>query len=363
MPKDTISVSLLQNRLTANNINYYSPLLIYKSNVLASKYLALSVTNFEDLVKKLEIQKSQESDSSKRKIAETELSVLQKSIGDFFSQDGLKSVDFYVYTQIKEIKDFLKSNLHPFVVFLNQAEDTISSDFEALRKAYNFIVISTKDSNLPNFLKEKSKSELKNIIAFYSGNQNLHLKFAAVYLHQASIFHSVNPYAMILNASPVYDDSLIDSLRKSNINFYSLLNETGNDGILALKEGVTLSGDPIDEAFTLYYIKNESIKELIRIWNKNNRANSKLSALNLDSNLPNEYTAGLECFFHELKERGLIVSYKEIRLKINSSQGLSLSLEVALKYNESFNSVNLIITSQEINEYLRRDAKWENIIH
>ncbi len=68
--------------------------------------------------------------------------------------------------------------------------------------------------------------------------------------------------------------------------------------------------------------------------------------------MPNEYTAGLECFFHELKERGLIVFYKEIRLKINSSEGLSL--EVALKYNDSLNSVNLIITAQEINEYLRR---------
>ncbi|SCW38730.1 DUF787 family protein [Borreliella japonica] len=353
MPKDTISVSLVQNRLTANKINYYNPLLIYKSSVLASKYLALSVTNFEELLKKLEIQKVQEADSSKKKIAEEELKVLQKSIGDFFGQDGLKSVDFYVYNQIKEIKDFLKSNLHPFVVFVNEAGDFISSDFEVIRKACNFIVISTKDGNLPNFLK-KDKVELRNVIAVYSGNENLHLKFVAMYLHQASIFHAVNPYGMILNSAPIYDDSLIDSLRKSNINFYSLLNETGNDGILAFKEGVSLSGDLIDEVFTLYYIKNEAIKELIRIWNKNNRANSKLGALNLDGNLPNEYTAGLECFFHELKEMGLIIFYKEIKLKVNSSQGLSLSLEVALKYNDSFNSVNLVITSQEINEYLRR---------
>lgn len=354
MPKDTISVSLAQNRLVTNNINYYNPLLIYKSSVLASKYLALSVTNFEDLLKKLEIQKGQESDSSKKKIAEEQLIALQKAMGDFFGQDGLKSVDFYVYNQIKEIKDFLKSNLHPFVVFVNEAEDSISGDFEAIRKAYNFIVISTKDNTLLNVLKGKDKSEFKNIIAIYSDNENLHLKFTAMYLHQASIFHAVNPYGMILNSTPIYDDSLIDSLRKSNINFYSLLNETGNDGVLAFKEGVSLSGDPIDEAFTLYYIKNESIKELIRIWNKNSRANSKLSALNLDGSLPNEYTAGLECFFHELKQRGLIVFYKEIKVKINSSQGLSLSLEVALKYNDSFNSVNLIITAQEINEYLRR---------
>ncbi|WP_250637818.1 DUF787 family protein [Borreliella mayonii] len=297
MPKDTISVSLVQNRLALNNINYYNPLLIYKSNVLASKCLALSVTNFEELLKKLEIQKTQELDSFKKKISEEQISFLQKSMGDFWGQDGLKSVDFYVYNQIKEIKDFLKSNLHPFIVFVNQAEDTIGSDFEELRKACNFIVISTKDGNFPNFLKGKDKSELKNIIAVYGGIQNLHLKFTALYLHQSSIFHAVNPYGMILNSAPIYDDSLIDSLRKSNINFYSLLNETGNDGILAFKEGVSLSGDPIDEAFTLFYIKNEAIKELIRIWNKNNRANSKLGALNLDGNLPNEYTAGLECFF------------------------------------------------------------------
>ncbi|WP_250637819.1 DUF787 family protein [Borreliella mayonii] len=62
----------------------------------------------------------------------------------------------------------------------------------------------------------------------------------------------------------------------------------------------------------------------------------------------------MNVFFHELKQKGLIISYKQIRLKINSSEGLSLSLEVALKYNDSFNSVNLIITTQEINEYLRR---------
>ncbi|MCD2401458.1 DUF787 family protein [Borreliella bissettiae] len=354
MPKDTISISLVQNRLAFNNINYYSPLLIYKSNVLASKHLALSITNLEDLLEKLEIQKTQESDSSKKKIAEEQIGALKKSMGDFFGQEGLKSVDFYVYNQIKEIKDFLKSNLHPFVVFVNQSEDTISSDFEEIRKICNFIVISAKDGNLPNFLKGKDKSELKNVIAVYAGNQNLHLKFTSVYLHQASIFHAVNPYGMILNSVPVYDDFLIDSLRKSNINFYSLLNETGNDGILAFKEGVSLSGDPIDEAFTLFYIKNEAIKELIRIWNKNNRANSKLGALNLDGSLPNEYTAGLECFFHELKQKGLIVSYKQIKLKVNSSEGFSLSLEVALKYNDSFNSVNLVITTQEINEYLRR---------
>lgn len=353
MPKDTISISLVQNRLAFNNVNYYNPLLIYKSNVLASKHLSLSVANLQDLLEKLEMQKAQESDSSKKKKAEEQVSALRKSMSDFFGQDGLRSVDFYVYNQIKEVKDFLKSNLHPFVVFVNQAEDTISSDFEELRKACSFIVISTKDGNLPDFLKGKDKSELKNVIAVYGG-QNLHLKFTAVYLHQASIFHAVNPYGMILNSAPIYDDSLIDSLRKSNINFYSLLNETGNDGILAFKEGVSLSGDPIDETFTLFYIKNEAIKELIRIWNKNNRANSKLGALNLDSNLPNEYTAGLECFLHELKQRGLIVSYKEIKLKINSSEGLSLSLEVALKYNDSFNSVNLVITAQEINEYLRR---------
>ncbi|WKC90391.1 DUF787 family protein [Borreliella carolinensis] len=354
MPKDTISISLMQNRLAFNNINYYSPLLIYKSNALASKHLALSITNLEDLLEKLEIQKTQESDSSKKKIAEEQIGTLKKAINDFFGQEGLKSVDFYVYNQIKEIKDFLKSNLHPFVVFVNQSEDTISSDFEEIRKICNFIVISAKDGNLPNFLKGKDKSELKNVIAVYAGNQNLHLKFTAVYLHQASIFHAVNPYGMILNSVPVYDDFLIDSLRKSNINFYSLLNETGNDGILAFKEGVSLSGDPIDEAFTLFYIKNEAIKELIRIWNKNNRANSKLGALNLDGNLPNEYTAGLECFFHELKQKGFIVSYKQIELKVNSSEGLSLSLSVALKYNDSFNSVNLVITTQEINEYLRR---------
>ncbi|WP_210376395.1 DUF787 family protein, partial [Borreliella burgdorferi] len=65
------------------------------------------------------------------------------------------------------------------------------------------------------------------------------------------------------------DDTVIGKLRTAKINFYSLLNETGLDGVPAFKEGVDLAGSAIDEQFTYHYIKNEAIIELIRIWNKN----------------------------------------------------------------------------------------------
>ncbi len=106
MPKDTISVSLVQNRLITNKINYYNPLLIYKSSVLESKYLALSVTNFEELLKKLEIQKAHESDSSKKKIAGDQLRALQKSMGDFFGQKDSNQLIFMFTIRLKRLKIF-----------------------------------------------------------------------------------------------------------------------------------------------------------------------------------------------------------------------------------------------------------------
>lgn len=133
----------------------------------------------------------------------------------------------------------------------------------------------------------------------------MHLKFISAYLHQASIFHSVNPYGMPLAAVPLLDDTAIGKLRDAKINFYSLLNETGLDGISAFKEGVGLSGKAIDELFTYHYIKNEAIVVFIRIWNKNNRQNSKLSALQLGGARDNAYTSAIECLVKKSIDRGL----------------------------------------------------------
>ncbi|WLT67916.1 DUF787 family protein [Borrelia sp. RT1S] len=209
---------------------------------------------------------------------------------------------------------------------------------------------------MPKGLKDRSSSELDGLILVYvKDNDDLHLKFISQYLHQASIFHSVNPYGLTLKASPIYDASLISALRGNNINFYSLLNETGRDGVLAFKEGVDLAGNAIDEAFTYYLLRTEATRELIRIWSRNNRQNSKLSQLKVgDGN--NAYTAGLECLFKGFTDAGLIVSFSDIKLELKASNGLALNLSIRVKYNDSFKSVVLDITSDDINDYLKREA-------
>ncbi|MCD2372322.1 DUF787 family protein, partial [Borreliella burgdorferi] len=174
---------------------------------------------------------------------------------------------------------------------------------------------------------DKSNTEKERNIVVYSNNKdNLHLKFVSQYLHQASISHSVNPYGMSLAAKPLVDDTVIGKLRTAKINFYSLLNETGLDGMPAFKEGVDLAGSAIDEQFTYHYIKNEAIIELIRIWNKNNRQNSKLSALQLSGARDNAYTSAIECLLKRFVDRGLIIQYKNLNLTISPTPQLKLEL-------------------------------------
>ncbi|EEF83973.1 DUF787 family protein, partial [Borreliella spielmanii] len=158
-------------------------------------------------------------------------------------------------------------------------------------------------------------------------------------------------YGIPLAAVPLLDDAVIKKLRDAKINFYSLLNETGLDGISAFKEGVDLSGKAIDEIFTYHYIKNEAIVELIRIWNKNNRQNSKLSALQLSGARDNAYTSAIECLLKRFIDRGLIVEYKDLKLALSGTKQLKLELSVNITYNFSINAVALVITSQDIVDY------------
>ncbi|PRR04503.1 hypothetical protein CV667_05090, partial [Borreliella burgdorferi] len=167
----------------------------------------------------------------------------------------------------------------------------------------------------------------------------------------ASISHSVNPYGMPLAAIPLVDDTLINKLRTANINFYSLLNETSLDGVPAFKEGVDLNGNSIDELFTYHYIKNEAIIELIRIWNKNNRQNSKLSELQLSGARDNAYTSAIECMLKRFVDKGLIIGYKNLKLILSGTNQLKLELSVNITYNFSINDVALVITTQDIVDY------------
>ncbi|APR65359.1 DUF787 family protein (plasmid) [Borrelia anserina] len=357
MPQDTISVNLIEDTVKLDSIGYYNPLLIYKSEVFKEGHFVLDVSSFRKTLESIEIKQKFKADEDKRKVASEEYEFLSASCSDFFAEGGLKSFDFFIYRDIKVVVEFLTKNIHPFVVFVNSLQENFAEACNLVKGIAKFVVFSTKLKILPEFLDVLPVSQRDGVILMYdSGSDNLHLKFIAKYLHEANIFHATNPYGMTLRSKPVYDATLISELRRNNINFYSLLNETGRDGVLAFKEGVDCAGRSIDEMFTYYLLKNEATRELIHIWNGNNRQNSKLSQLKFSDGKPNAYTAGLECLFKEFKERGLIVSFGDIKFGLKADNVLGLSLSIRIKYNDSFKSVVLNIGSDDINDYLRREA-------
>ncbi|UPA18986.1 DUF787 family protein (plasmid) [Borrelia puertoricensis] len=357
MPQDTISVNLIEDTVRLHSIGYYNPLLIYKSEVLNEGHFVLSVSSFKETLESIEIKEEFKALEDQVNLASLQREFLAKSFSDFFNAEGLRSFNFYLYKDKDTIVKFLKKNIYPFVVFVDMVKDSFKEDFHEIGKLTKFVVFSTNSEHLPEFMEVLPVSQRDRSIFIYdSGEDNLHLKFMAKYLHEASIFHATNPYGITLRAKPIYDATLIGHLRRSNINFYSLLNETGRDGVLAFKEGVDCSGRPIDESFTYYFLKNESTRELIRIWNRNNRQNSKLSQLKFADGRPNAYTAGLECLFKEFKERELIVSFGDIKFGLKADNALGLNLSIRIKYNDSFKSVVLNISSDDINDYLRKEA-------
>ncbi|XPC97863.1 DUF787 family protein (plasmid) [Borreliella japonica] len=364
MPEDTISVSLVNSSVQANTPNYYNPLLVYKTakikvNKDAANYktLSLTVNNYEKEIETLEKDNGNGQDQFGK-----EKTLLTTAMKDFFNstEESLKSVVLFIYKdKPEELKNYLKVHRHSFVVLINTEGDNsddglkiYKDDYDKFKMSSTFYVFSTKEQEIKELFKDKGDIEKERNIVVYSNNRdNLHLKFISAYLHQASIFHSVNPYGMPLATTPLLDDAAIKKLRDAKINFYSLLNETGLDGISAFKEGVDLSGKAIDELFTYHYIKNEAIVELIRIWNKNNRQNSKLSALQLSGARDNAYTSAIECLLKRFIDRGLLVKYKDLKLTLSGSKNLKLELSVNITYNFSINDVALVITTQDIVDY------------
>ncbi|WP_024653714.1 DUF787 family protein [Borrelia persica] len=357
MPQDTINVNLIEDSVKLTSIGYYSPLLIYKSDVLSKGHFVLTGGSFQDTLTSIKVKDEVKVDEVKVKLATDQIEFLIKSSSDFFNEEGLKSFDLFIYKNIKDVVSFLKKNIYAFVVFVDTLKENFKSEWDLVKSFVKFVVFLTDLNRLPEFLEVLPLDQRDGVILIYdSGHDNLHLKFIAKYLYEASIFHSVNPYGMTLRSNPIYDPTLIDSLRRNNINFYSLLNETGRDGVFAFKEAVDCSSMPIDEAFTYYLLKNESTRELIRIWNHNNRQNSKLGELKFADGRPNAYTAGLECLFKEFKERGLVVSFSDIKFTLKKDNILGLNLSISVKYNDSFKSVVLNISSSDINDYLRREV-------
>ncbi|WP_425337197.1 DUF787 family protein [Borreliella tanukii] len=364
MPQDTISVSLVKSSVQANTPNYYSPLLVYKTakikvkkDSINYKTLDLTVNNYEKEIQTLE----KENGNGEEQFGK-EKTLLTTAMKDFFNstEESTKSAVLFIYKdKPEELKNYLKVHRHSFVVLINTEGDNsddglkiYKDDYDKFKMSSTFFVFSTKEQEIKELFKDKSDIEKEGNIVVYSNNRdNLHLKFVSAYLHQASIFHSVNPYGMPLAAKPLLDDAAIKKLRDTKINFYSLLNETGLDGVSAFKEGVDLSGKSIDEIFTYHYIKNEAIVELIRIWNKNNRQNSKLSALQLSGARDNAYTSAIECLLKRFIDRGLLVEYKDLKLTLSGTKQLKLELGVNITYNFSINAVTLVITSQDIVDY------------
>uniref|UniRef100_UPI003B2105ED DUF787 family protein n=1 Tax=Borreliella yangtzensis TaxID=683292 RepID=UPI003B2105ED len=364
MPEDTISVSLIKSSVQANTPDYYKPLLVYKTAKIKVnkdganyKTLDLTVNNYEKQIQTLEKENGNGQDQFGK-----EKTLLTTAMKDFFSstEESTKSTVLFIYKdKPEELKNYLKVHRHSFVVLINTEGDNsddgltvYKDDYDKFKMPATFFVFSTKEQEIKQIFKDKGEVEKERNIVVYSNNRdNLHLKFVSAYLHQASIFHSVNPYGMPLAAKALLDDSAIGKLRTAKINFYSLLNETGLDGVSAFKEGVDLSGKSIDELFTYHYIKNEAIVELIRIWNKNNRQNSKLSALQLSGARDNAYTSAIECLLKRFIDRGLIVEYKDLKLTLSGTKQLKLELSVNITYNFSINAVALVITSQDIVDY------------
>ncbi|WP_367611943.1 DUF787 family protein [Borreliella kurtenbachii] len=364
MPQDTISVSFIDSRIQASRPNYYNPLLVYKTakikvnkDAASYKILNLTVNNYEKQIETLEKDNGNGEDQFGK-----EKTLLKTAMLNFFnsSEESLKSVDLFIYKdKPEELKNYLKVHRHSFVVLINTEGDASDDGLKIYKDDYNkfkmpstFFVFSTKEQEIKELFKDKGNIEKERNIVVYSNNKdNLHLKFISQYLHQSSIFHAVNPYGMPLAATPLVDDTVIGKLRTAKINFYSLLNETGLDGMPAFKEGVDLAGSPIDEIFTYHYIKNEAIIELIRIWNKNNRQNSKLSALQLSGSRDNAYTSAIECLLKRFIDRGLIIEYKNLSLTISPTPQLKLELSVNITYNFSINAVALVITTQDIVDY------------
>ncbi|WP_417903047.1 DUF787 family protein [Borreliella bissettiae] len=364
MPQDTINVSLLDSRIQTSRPNYYNPLLVYKTakikvNKDAANFITLNLTvnNYEKQIEALEKDNGNGQDQFGK-----EKTLLKTAMSNFFnsSEESLKSTDLFIYKdKPEELKNYLKIHRHTFVVLINTEGDASDDGLKIYKDDYNkfkmpstFFVFSTKEQEIKELFKDKGNTEKERNIAIYSNNKdNLHLKFISQYLHQASIFHAVNPYGMPLAATPLVDDTVIGKLRTAKINFYSLLNETGLDGMPAFKEGVDLAGSSIDELFTYHYIKNEAIIELIRIWNKNNRQNSKLSALQLSGARDNAYTSAIECLLKRFIDRGLIIEYKNLRLTLSPTPQLKLELSVNITYSFSINAVTLVITTQDIVDY------------
>ncbi|WLT67915.1 DUF787 family protein [Borrelia sp. RT1S] len=134
MPQDTIKVNLIENKVKLNNVGYYNPLLIYKSDCLSKGHFVLNISNYKESIASIGLRQEYNSDETRKKTAETQRTLLAGKFSSLFASEGLRSVDLYIYQDIKEVTKFLDEHVHTFVVFIEEvAEGSLKSDCEALR--------------------------------------------------------------------------------------------------------------------------------------------------------------------------------------------------------------------------------------
>ncbi|AFI31867.1 DUF787 family protein [Borrelia crocidurae] len=371
MPQDTISVKFTTPPIRANEVNYYTPLLLYKTDKIKieanSKHKLLILTKSSYLKQIDNLQKegsNGEDEFTAEKEHLTKSITAMFSVGDF----SIPSAPLIIYKETegaKEVKKYLNENQNSFIVLINTGKKdnfkggdglaVYRDDYTHFKDESRFFVFATFEEEIKELFKNGSNSKKGIIVIHTQGEDYLHLKFISRYLSEAEIRHSTNPYGMQFTGVRIITDATsISKLRNTNINFYSYLNENGLDGVPAFKEGVDLLGNSIDEYFTYHYLKYEMIKELIKVWNKNNRHNSKLSELQLSGERDNAYTSAIECMLERFITRGLIVDYSHLRLTLSASLKLKLILSVSITYNFSMNGVLLNITTEDIEDFTNR---------
>ena len=216
-------------------------------------------------------------------------------------------------------------------------------------------MFGTKEDTIKQLFNNGGKAKDRIIVVYSTGENFVHLRFISKYLHQASAYHAVNPVGIrFSNVDHVSDNELLTKLRTAKINFYTLLNEEGLDGIYAFKEGTTLEGGAIDEIFTYDFIKNECSKELIRIWDMNDRRNTKSCSIDINAIRDNVYSASIECLLQRFKNDDLICDFELVDMKLVPSPTFKLIMHIRVTYNHNLESVLLNIDTEDITSYLNR---------
>lgn len=373
MPRRTFDVHLKVDRTIYKTQEYYRPILIYLTSKIkikntTNKYdlYGLNIYNYFNMLEALEKKNGDDDEFNAEKDG------LVQAMSAFFSagDNGLRSANLIIYEEqagAQKIPEYLNEEANYFTVFINtfKKDDNSGGDGLTIYKDHfnhferakdRFFIFATKEDEIKELFKNGNKPKDRVIVFHSRGDEYIHLRFVAKYLYEASIYHAVNAYGIHFSGvTTLKDSTVIDKLRKANINFYAQANEDDLYSPGMTKEGVTLSGMSIDETFTYDYIKHECMRLLMTVWNNNFRQNSKLSSAQLEGTRDNVYTAAIDTLLLRFKQRNLIVDYERLSFIISpANNALKYILEVRITYDASVNSVLLNISTEDASTYVTR---------